>query len=51
MTHAFFFPFRFEDLACQTASLEVLCNSDVDAETLDELFLDIPIQQRKLYHG
>ncbi|KAK1931021.1 hypothetical protein P3T76_013610 [Phytophthora citrophthora] len=40
----------FEDLACQTASLEVLCNSDVDADTLDKLFMAIPIQQRLLFH-
>ncbi|KAG2788700.1 hypothetical protein PC129_g4916 [Phytophthora cactorum] len=41
----------FENLACQTADLEVLCNSDVDTDTLDKLFMAIPIQQRQLYLG
>ncbi|EEY57205.1 uncharacterized protein PITG_11026 [Phytophthora infestans T30-4] len=39
----------FEDLASQTADLEVLCNSDVDADTLDKLFMAIPTEQRQLY--
>ncbi|KAE9081693.1 hypothetical protein PF010_g21894 [Phytophthora fragariae] len=41
----------FEDLACQTAGLEVLCNSNVDVDTLEKLFMTIPLQQRKLYLG
>ncbi|ETL43475.1 hypothetical protein F442_06250 [Phytophthora nicotianae P10297] len=41
----------FEDLASQTADLETLCNSDMDADTLDKLFMAIPIQQRQLYLG
>ncbi|KAG6574399.1 Choline dehydrogenase [Phytophthora cinnamomi] len=41
----------FEDLACQTAGLERLCNSDVDAASLEKLFMAIPLQQRKLYQG
>ncbi|KAG7376761.1 hypothetical protein PHYPSEUDO_012786 [Phytophthora pseudosyringae] len=40
-----------EDLACQTAGLEKLCNSDVDADALEKLFMAIPIQQRRLYLG
>lgn len=42
---------RFENLACQTANLEVLCNGNVDADTLEKLFMTIPLQQRKLYIG